>query len=82
MDLTHMYTEKLMVQILERKNLNQAIQRVKQNKGASGVDGMEVEELSAYFAKHGEEIRKQILRRIYQPSPVLRVEIPKSNGGK
>lgn len=81
-DLTHVYTEKLMIQILERENLNQAIQRVKQKKGAPGVDGMEVDELFGYFGKHEEEIRKQILQRTYQPKPVLRVEIPKSNGGK
>lgn len=81
-DLTHVYTEKLIIQLLERENLNRAIQRVKQKKGAPGVDGMEVEELSSYFAKHEEEIRKQILQRTYQPKPVLRVEIPKPDGGK
>lgn len=76
-----MYTDKLMIQILERDNINKAIKRVKQNKGAAGVDGMEVDELFSYFVEHEQELRKQILQRKYQPSPVLRVEIPKSNGG-
>lgn len=77
-----MYTEKLIVQIVDKDNLNQAIQRVKKNKGAPGVDGMETEELFSYFTNHGAELRKQILERSYKPSPVLRVEIPKPNGGK
>ncbi|MGX7200657.1 group II intron reverse transcriptase/maturase, partial [Enterococcus nangangensis] len=75
-----MYTEKLMVQILDNENLSAALKRVKQKKGSPGVDGMEVEELSSYFAKHGDEIRKQILQRTYKPHPVLRKEIPKPNG--
>lgn len=77
-----MYTEKLMIQILERENLNRAIQRVKQNKGAPGVDELEVDELFRYFSEHEGELRKKILQRTYQPQPVLRVEIPKPDGGK
>ena len=77
-----MYTEKLMVQILDKENLKKAIKRVKKNKGAPGVDGMTIEELDRYFAEHSEEIRHQILSRTYHPQPVMRVEIPKSNGDK
>lgn len=80
--LTHMYTEKLMTQILDAENLKMAIKRVKRNKGNAGVDGMEVDELMAYFAQNGDELRRQIMARKYQPSPVLRVEIPKANGGR
>ncbi len=43
---------------------------------------MTIEELDRYFAKHSEEIRHQILSRTYHPQPVMRVEIPKSNGDK
>lgn len=76
-----MYTEKLMAQILDKENLSAAIKQVKRNKGSAGVDGMEVEELDTYFARNGDELRRQILARKYQPYPVLRVEIPKANGG-
>lgn len=76
-----MYEEKLLNRILDRDNLNQAFKQVKKNKGAAGVDGMTVEELGAYMALNKDEITSQIRQRKYQPDPVLRVEIPKPNGG-
>jgi len=76
-----MYEEKLLEKILDRNNLNQAFKQVKRNKGAAGVDGMTVQELGAYMALNKEEIISQIRQRTYQPQPVLRVEIPKPNGG-
>ena len=38
-------------------------------------------EIEGYFEAHGEEIKDLIRQRKYKPSPVLRVEIPKANGG-
>jgi len=76
-----MYEEKLLDKILDRDNLNQAFKQVKRNKGAAGVDGMTVQELGAYMALNKEEIISQIRQRKYDPQPVLRVEIPKPNGG-
>ena len=66
--------------IVSTGNLNQAYKRVKKNKGAGGVDGMEVDELLQYLKNNGEEIRKTILAGKYRPNPVRRVEIPKDNG--
>ncbi|MFC3632363.1 group II intron reverse transcriptase/maturase [Enterococcus rivorum] len=77
-----MYTEKLMSQILDQKNLKEAVKQVKRNKGAAGVDGMEVDELEGYLAKNMDEIRRQIQARKYQPQPVQQVIIPKANGGE
>ncbi|MBU9722082.1 MULTISPECIES: group II intron reverse transcriptase/maturase [Bacillaceae] len=76
-----MYERKLLDRILDRDNLNRAFKQVKKNKGAAGVDGMTVEELGGYMALNKEELISQIRQRKYQPSPVLRVEIPKPNGG-
>lgn len=76
-----MNTEKLMDKILNHENMEQAIQQVKRNKGAAGVDGMTVKELESHWKINGEEIKRQIRERKYRPSPVLRVEIPKPNGG-
>lgn len=77
-----MYTEDLMTKTLEEDNLKQAMSQVKKNKGAVGIDGMEVEGLNAHFAKNGNEIRRQIIKRKYKPQPVRQVEIPKADGSK
>ena len=76
-----MNTEKLLEKILSPENMDEAIKQVKRNKGASGVDGMLTTELDGYFEAHGEKIKELIRQRKYKPSPVLRVEIPKPNGG-
>ncbi len=46
-------TNQLMEIICERENLKQALKRVKQNKGAPGVDGMTVEALCRTLRKIG-----------------------------
>ena len=76
-----MYEEKILHHILDRDNLNEAYKQVKKNKGAPGVDGVTVEELAGYMALNRETILSQIRQRSYKPDPVLRVEIPKPNGG-
>jgi RNA-directed DNA polymerase len=57
------------------------LQRVRQNKGGAGIDGMTVNKLPGYLKKHWPEIREQLLAGTYSPQPVKRVEIPKSDGG-
>jgi RNA-directed DNA polymerase len=42
---------------------------------------MTVEQLPAYLKQHWPEIREQVQSGTYKPQPVLRVEIPKTNGG-
>lgn len=76
-----MNTQTTMHRILERDNLNAAFKQVKRNKGAAGVDGMTTDELGAYMNENKTELLQQIRNRKYHPDPVLRVEIPKPNGG-
>jgi len=71
----------LMEEICQRENLKRAIQRVKQNKGSPGIDGMTVKKLPGYLKKHWPRIREQLLAGTYQPQPVKRSEIPKPDGG-
>lgn len=73
---------KLMEVILQDENLEEAIKRVKSNKGVAGVDKMTVDEIDEYFKSNKETIKKQILEKKYRPQPVRRVYIPKSNGRK
>jgi group II intron reverse transcriptase/maturase len=72
----------LLEKILLRDNLNEAYKRVCANKGASGVDGVSVEELCGYLRGHKAEILESIRARKYKPQPVRRVEIPKEEKGK
>src|SRR6266550_3560215 len=74
-------TERLMEEVCEWENCQQALQRVKANKGSPGVDGMTVEQLPDYLKQHGPEIREQLLTGTYEAKPVRRVEIPKPDGG-
>ena len=74
-------SEQLMEEVCERKNCEQALARVKSNKGSAGIDGMTVEELPEYLKKHWPIIREQLLSGTYKPQAVKRVEIPKPDGG-
>jgi group II intron reverse transcriptase/maturase len=70
----------LLEKVLSKENLNNAYKQVYKNKGASGVDGVPVDELFTYIREHKEEILWQIRNRKYKPQPVRRVYIPKENG--
>ena len=73
---------KLMEKILSEENLKMAIKKVKQNKGAPGIDKMTVQEVEQWFEQYREEIITQIMSKKYRPMPVKRVYIPKPNGKK
>ena len=73
-------SEGLLEQILSPENLNLAYRQVKRNKGAGGIDGMQVDELLPYLRDHKEELVQNLRDGKYRPKPVRRVEIPKENG--
>ena len=66
--------------ILSRDNLNRAYKQVKKNKGAGGIDGMQVDELLPFLKENQKELVQFLLDGKYRPKPVRRVEIPKENG--
>ena len=72
----------LIEKILSEENLNEAIKKVKSNKGAPGVDKMSVAQIDDYFKVHKKEIISSIMNMTYKPQPVRRVYIPKANGKK
>ena len=67
--------------VFARENLFTALKRVESNRGAAGIDGMEVEDLRDYLKEHWLEVREALESGTYRPSPVRRVEIPKPDGG-
>jgi RNA-directed DNA polymerase len=67
---------------LTTENLRRAFKRVRANKGAAGVDGLDINETSRQLATTWPRIREQLLAGTYRPKPVRRVTIPKPDGGE
>jgi RNA-directed DNA polymerase len=67
---------------LTRQNLQAAWKRVKANKGAAGVDGLDIEQTAQALRQSWPDIRQELLAGRYRPSPVRRVMIPKPDGSQ
>ena len=67
--------------VVERSNLWRAYERVMQNKGAAGVDGLTVQEFKAWLQQHWPSVKAALLAGEYMPAAIRKVEIPKPNGG-
>jgi RNA-directed DNA polymerase len=72
----------LIDKVIDNENLFRACEKVKANKGAPGIDGMNVDELLGHVSKYLNHLKKKLKDGSYQPLPVKRVEIPKSDGSK
>ncbi len=71
----------LIDRIVTNGNLWRAFKKVKENGGAPGVDGITVHELKSHLRKYFEPLKQKLMDGTYQPQPVKRVAIPKSDGG-
>lgn len=80
--ITDFQTDKLMEKILQVDNLNKAYKKVKSNKGACGVDGMNVDELLPFLKDKQKQLVQMLKDGKYKPNPVRRVEIPKEIKGE
>lgn len=74
--------EHLLEQILAPANLQAAWKQVKRNKGAAGVDDLDIVDYPKWAQQHWPGIRQALTSGYYVPQPVKRVEIRKPNGGK
>ncbi len=74
--------QELLELMLDRANLNAAWRRVRSNGGASGIDGMSIEDFLPFAREHWSRIETQLKEGTYQPAAVRRVWIPKDNGEK
>jgi RNA-directed DNA polymerase len=67
--------------VVERGNMRLAYQRVVENKGAPGSDGLGVDELKDWLKRSWPTVRAALLAGSYLPQSVRAVEIPKPSGG-
>ncbi len=80
--ITDFQTDRLLEEILQPTNRNNAYREVKSNKGAGGVDGMSVDELLSFLRNNQMQLIQQLRDGKYKPNPVRGVEIPKEAKGE
>lgn len=62
------------------KNLNEAWEKVKQNRGAGGIDEVSIEDFERNLEQNINGIQRLLKHDRYRPKPVKRVYIPKPDG--
>ncbi|PIQ30944.1 MAG: group II intron reverse transcriptase/maturase, partial [Zetaproteobacteria bacterium CG17_big_fil_post_rev_8_21_14_2_50_50_13] len=67
--------------IVAYASVTEAWKKVRANKGSPGVDGISIEAFPEWCKPRWKLFKEQWLMGSYQPSPALRVEIPKESGG-
>lgn len=72
----------LMNELVSSMNIDRAIEKVKKNKGAPGIDDMTVSEIKSHLNKYRRPFVQKLREGTYRPQPTKRVEILKGNGKK
>jgi RNA-directed DNA polymerase len=72
----------LIHQILNARNLPDACKEVVRNKGAAGVDKMDIKQLEPYLKENREKLIATICSGNYHALPIRGKKIPKSSGKK
>jgi len=70
----------LIDKVYQRKNLEQAWERVRANRGSGGVDGQSLEAFGEQLNEQLEQLRQELKDDTYRPQPVRQVPIPKAGG--
>ncbi len=66
--------------IAERSNLRRAFERVRENHGCRGADGMTVGRFATDLEVEIDRLQDRLLRRCYHPFPLLQIPVPKRSG--
>lgn len=73
--------ESLMEAAVADENYQLALEAVKRNRGAAGIDRMSTAELEPHLQANWWILKDKLRKGTYVPTPVRRVEIPKPSGG-
>ena len=68
--------------IVDKWNMHKAAKEVIKNVGSVGIDGVSIAEFNEKYKFNMQELHRQLKNGNYQPSPVLRVYILKSDGSE
>jgi RNA-directed DNA polymerase len=68
--------------LISKKEVWEAYQRVKSNKGSAGIDGQTIEDFEKRLKKNLYRIWNRMSSGSYFPPPVRTVKIPKKSGGE
>jgi RNA-directed DNA polymerase len=71
----------MLERIIDRRNIEKALEAVERNGGAGGIDNLQSDELRQFLSIRYQSLSHQILEGSYKPEPVRKVEIPKAEGG-
>lgn len=74
-------TTNILERIVEQVNLNKAYHQTANNHGTGGTDGMDIKSFKEWYSKGIEPLREALLTEQYKVSPILKMEIPKAQGG-
>jgi retron-type reverse transcriptase len=67
----------LLEEVVSTEQLLRAFKRVRLNRGAAGIDGIEISEFEKNLAQELAKLTQEVRQWSYRPQPVRRVEIPK-----
>lgn len=70
----------LYADLCRKEFIEEAMSRVLENKGTSGIDGYTVQAMEAEWDTFRDNLQAELLEKRFRPSPVRRVNIPKGNG--
>jgi group II intron reverse transcriptase/maturase len=70
-----------LAELTARRTLHAAFERVRDNGGCPGADGMTIRQFEANLEPELDRLEDRLLRRCYRPFPLLRFEVGKAGAG-
>lgn len=81
-ELTEKTSQSLFLEVTRLSSLYRAWDRVEENHGCAGVDGVTVEKYAGSLEENIGKLQKALLTGKYSPLPLLRFYVDKPDGGK